>query len=143
MMKEIKLPRASQTHAKLLEDAPEDAATKSFFSEIVSSISDARFASDGRFVVSRDFLSVKVWDTRTERRPVKMTKYANGDALAADAANLDIAFNLPVSTLDTLRATAGVNVRSFSITQVYMRAPASQSLVRENRSRRSPAQDVL
>jgi len=56
----------------------------------------------------------------TERRPVKMTKYANGDALAADAANLDIAFNLPVSTLDTLRATAGVNVRSFSITQVYM-----------------------
>ena len=79
----------------------------------------------------------------TERRPVKMTKYANGDALAADAANLDIAFNLPVSTLDTLRATAGVNVRSFSITQVYMRAPASQSLVRENRSRRSPAQDVL
>ena len=79
----------------------------------------------------------------TERRPVKMTKYANGDALAADAANLDIAFNLPVSTLDTLRATAGVNVRSFSITQVYMRAPASPSLVRENRPRRSPAQDVL
>jgi len=79
----------------------------------------------------------------TERRPVKMTKYANGDALAADAANLDIAFNLPVSTLDTLRATAGVNVRSFSITQVYMRAPALPSLVRENRPRRSPAQDVL
>ena len=56
----------------------------------------------------------------TERRPVKMTKYANGDALAADAANLDIAFNLPVSTLDTLRATAGVNVRSFGVSQVYM-----------------------
>ena len=90
-----------------------------------------------------DLVPNTYYPQHAERRPITVTKYADGDALAADAANLDIAFNLPVSTLDTLRATAGVNVRSFSITQVYMRAPASQSLVRENRSRRSPAQDVL
>ena len=90
-----------------------------------------------------DLVPNTYYPQHAERRPITVTKYADGDALAAAAANLDIAFNLPVSTLDTLRATAGVNVRSFSITQVYMRVPASQSLVRENRSRRSPAQDVL
>ena len=36
----------------------------------MSSISDARFDPTGRFVVSRDFLSVKVWDLRVERHPV-------------------------------------------------------------------------
>ena len=62
-----------ESHAKLLEDADgaEDAAAKSFFSEIVSSISDARFSPDGKYVVSRDFLSVKVWDTAMEARPLK------------------------------------------------------------------------
>ena len=59
-------------HRVAFDDGPaDDAATKSFFSEIVSSISDARFSPDGRFVVSRDFLSVKVWDCRSDRAPLK------------------------------------------------------------------------
>jgi serine/threonine-protein phosphatase 2A regulatory subunit B len=70
---------------------PEDAASKSFFSEIVASISDARsalsclssprinslycfsFASDGRYVISRDYLTLKIWDTHMESRPVRVT----------------------------------------------------------------------
>jgi serine/threonine-protein phosphatase 2A regulatory subunit B len=34
----------------------EDAASRSFFSEIISSISDVRFSHDGRYIVSRDYL---------------------------------------------------------------------------------------
>ena len=37
----------------------------------VSSISDVRFTADGRYVLSRDFLTLKVWDPRFEARPVR------------------------------------------------------------------------
>ena len=57
-------------HAKQLE-ADDDIATKSFFSEIISSISDCRFSgSEGRYVVSRDYLTVKLWDLHMEAKPV-------------------------------------------------------------------------
>jgi serine/threonine-protein phosphatase 2A regulatory subunit B len=49
----------------------EDAASRSFFSEIISSISDVRFSHDGRYIVSRDYLTVKIWDVNMERHPVK------------------------------------------------------------------------
>lgn len=56
----------------------EDATTKSFFSEIISSISDARFTADGRFIISRDYLTVKKWDLRQEREPVSITPVHDG-----------------------------------------------------------------
>lgn len=49
----------------------EDAASHSFFSEIISSISDVRFSQDGRYILSRDYLTVKIWDINMEREPVK------------------------------------------------------------------------
>ena len=47
-------------HAKVFEEE-EDPANKSFFSEIISSISDIKFSSDGRFILSRDYLTLKIW----------------------------------------------------------------------------------
>jgi serine/threonine-protein phosphatase 2A regulatory subunit B len=49
----------------------EDPASRSFFSEIISSISDVRFSADGRYILSRDYLTVKIWDINMERTPVK------------------------------------------------------------------------
>lgn len=49
----------------------EDASSRSFFSEIISSISDVRFSNDGRYIVSRDYLTVKIWDVNMERQPIK------------------------------------------------------------------------
>ncbi|KAF7594930.1 protein phosphatase 2A regulatory subunit cdc55 [Aspergillus hancockii] len=57
-------------HSKLFEQE-EDASSRSFFSEIISSISDVRFSNDGRYIVSRDYLTVKIWDVNMERQPVK------------------------------------------------------------------------
>jgi serine/threonine-protein phosphatase 2A regulatory subunit B len=48
----------------------EDPASKSFFSEIISSISDAKFTPDGRYIISRDYLTVKLWDVNMESKPV-------------------------------------------------------------------------
>jgi serine/threonine-protein phosphatase 2A regulatory subunit B len=47
-----------------------DPAETSFFTEIVSAISDAQFSHGGRYIVTRDFLTLKVWDVNMEREPV-------------------------------------------------------------------------
>ncbi len=58
------------SHAKLFE-IEEDTTQKSFFSEIISSISDAQFIGhEGRYILSRDYLTLKVWDVQMENRPV-------------------------------------------------------------------------
>jgi len=57
-------------HAKCFEEE-EDPTTRSFFSEIISSISDVKFSHDGRYILSRDYLSLKIWDVNMESRPVK------------------------------------------------------------------------
>mmetsp|Transcript_46823 Transcript_46823/g.102283 ORF Transcript_46823/g.102283 Transcript_46823/m.102283 type:complete len:281 (+) Transcript_46823:140-982(+) len=64
-------------YAKILEE-PEDASSKSFFSEIVASISDASFAADGRYIISRDYLTLKVWDTHMETTPVRTISINDG-----------------------------------------------------------------
>ena len=56
-------------HAKVFS-AVEDQTTKSFFSELVVSISDIKFTPDGRYILARDYLTVKVWDTHMEREPM-------------------------------------------------------------------------
>ncbi|KAJ8247627.1 hypothetical protein GJAV_G00248460 [Gymnothorax javanicus] len=57
-------------HTKLFE-GPEDPENRSFFSEIISSISDVHFSHSGRYLLTRDYLTVKVWDLNMERSPVE------------------------------------------------------------------------
>jgi len=57
-------------HTKLFEE-PEDPTNRSFFSEIISSISDVKFSHSGRYLMSRDYLSVKIWDVNMENKPVE------------------------------------------------------------------------
>lgn len=57
-------------HSKLFEEWM-DPTQHSFFTEITSSISDVRFSYDGRYIVSRDYMTVKIWDVNMEREPVK------------------------------------------------------------------------
>ncbi len=48
----------------------EDPSKKNFFTEIVASISDASFTKNGNYILSRDFLTVKVWDVKMTNKPV-------------------------------------------------------------------------
>jgi len=52
-------------------EEPEDPSNRSFFSEIISSISDVKFSHNGRYMMTRDYLSVKIWDLNMESRPVE------------------------------------------------------------------------
>ena len=55
----------------LVFEEAEDPANRSFFSEIISSISDVKFSRSGRYMLSRDYLSVKVWDLHMETKPIE------------------------------------------------------------------------
>jgi len=58
-------------HAKVFEEE-EDPGSKSFFSEIIASISDVKFSRDGRYILSRDYMTLKIWDLNMENKPVKI-----------------------------------------------------------------------
>lgn len=44
----------------------EDSGYRGFFSEVVSSIGDAQFSNSGKYIATRDFMTVKIWDTRMD-----------------------------------------------------------------------------
>ena len=66
------------SHSRLFEE-PEAPGSRSFFSEIIASISDVQFGANGRYLLSRDYLSLKLWDVAMESRPV--ATFAVHDAL--------------------------------------------------------------
>uniref|UniRef100_A0A803LBC7 Serine/threonine-protein phosphatase 2A 55 kDa regulatory subunit B n=1 Tax=Chenopodium quinoa TaxID=63459 RepID=A0A803LBC7_CHEQI len=57
------------SHSKLFE-VHETPGSRSFFTEIIASISDVKFAKDGRYMLSRDYMSLKLWDINMDSGPV-------------------------------------------------------------------------
>ncbi|XWS12049.1 hypothetical protein CRYUN_Cryun37aG0057300 [Craigia yunnanensis] len=57
------------SHTKLFEE-PEAPGSRSFFTEIIASISDIKFAKDGRYILSRDYMTLKLWDINMDSGPV-------------------------------------------------------------------------
>lgn len=51
-------------------EEPEEPNSRSFFSEIIGTISDVKFSHSGRYLLSRDYLTVKVWDLHMENKPI-------------------------------------------------------------------------
>ncbi|TVU07911.1 hypothetical protein EJB05_41288 [Eragrostis curvula] len=43
---------------------------RSFFTEIIASISDVKFSRDGRYILSRDYMTLKLWDLNMDSGPV-------------------------------------------------------------------------
>lgn len=60
-------------HSKLFEEQ-EAPGSRSFFSEIIASISDIKFARGGRYILSRDYMTMKLWDINMEAQPVASFK---------------------------------------------------------------------
>ncbi|KAF9681039.1 hypothetical protein SADUNF_Sadunf06G0184100 [Salix dunnii] len=57
------------SHSKLFEEQ-EVPGSRSFFTEIIASISDIKFAKDGRYILSRDYMTLKLWDINMDSGPV-------------------------------------------------------------------------
>ena len=56
----IALLSAPTPHASLVFEEPEEPSNRSFFSEIIASLSDIKFSHSGRYILSRDYLTVRV-----------------------------------------------------------------------------------
>ncbi|EGD80253.1 Ppp2r2a protein [Salpingoeca rosetta] len=69
-MADMRQAALCDSHAKQFEITV-DEANKGFFSEILSSIADVKFSPDGKYIMSRDYLTLKIWDVAMESRPVQ------------------------------------------------------------------------
>ena len=69
-MRSVRMAKVRCRADRVVFEEEEDPANKSFFSEIISSISDVKFSHDGRYILSRDYLTLKVWDVNMESRPL-------------------------------------------------------------------------
>ncbi|TPP62711.1 Serine/threonine-protein phosphatase 2A 55 kDa regulatory subunit B, partial [Fasciola gigantica] len=49
----------------------DDPRGRSFFSEVINNISDVSFSHSGRYILTRDYLTVKVWDLNMPYEPVE------------------------------------------------------------------------
>ncbi|KAJ8559855.1 hypothetical protein K7X08_003913 [Anisodus acutangulus] len=60
-------------NVKILQDKGSH-GSKTFLSEIIASISDMKYAMDGRHILTRDYMTLKLWDTHMETSPVATYK---------------------------------------------------------------------
>ncbi|KAL6888219.1 hypothetical protein ACP4OV_009245 [Aristida adscensionis] len=56
-------------HSKLFEEH-EAPGSRSLFTKIIASVSDIKFARDGRHILSRDYMTLKLWDLNMDSGPV-------------------------------------------------------------------------
>jgi serine/threonine-protein phosphatase 2A regulatory subunit B len=68
---DMRMSALCDQHAKVFEEEEEDPNNKSFFNEILSSLNDIKFSPDGRYILSRDYLTLKLWDLNMESKPVR------------------------------------------------------------------------
>ena len=58
-------------HVKIFDGGEKDASERNFFSEIVASVNALAFiGSSGYEILSRDYMTMKIWDIRYETEPV-------------------------------------------------------------------------
>ncbi|QPG75960.1 hypothetical protein FOA43_003346 [Brettanomyces nanus] len=69
-LNDMRVNSLCDNHARVFEEYM-DPSNHNFFTEITSSISDVRFSSNGRYIASRDYMTVKIWDINMETEPVK------------------------------------------------------------------------
>ncbi|XP_024030531.1 serine/threonine protein phosphatase 2A 55 kDa regulatory subunit B beta isoform isoform X2 [Morus notabilis] len=57
-------------HSAIILQDGDSRGLKSFFTEIIASISDVKFSKDGRYILSRDYMNLKLWDMHMDSSPI-------------------------------------------------------------------------
>jgi len=72
-MGDLRCSALCNSYSKVFKDSESDIG--GFFQELVTTISSLQFSPDGNFMVSRDYLSMKIWDIRVENKPLRVLKF--------------------------------------------------------------------
>ena len=64
--------RVERHSGRVFGHAPQSERT--FFSEVIASMSDVKFSRDGRYVMARDYMSLKIWDVAMTSAPLRTIK---------------------------------------------------------------------
>jgi serine/threonine-protein phosphatase 2A regulatory subunit B len=56
--------------AKVVDFGTETLSLKNFFTDIIATVGSIDFTQNGRYVVSREYLNVKIWDLANTRKPL-------------------------------------------------------------------------
>lgn len=54
-----------------IETGDADQEQQTFFSEMTQNITSAKFSKSGKYIFSRDYMTVKIWDTAMETEPIQ------------------------------------------------------------------------
>jgi len=66
--------RVSKHSGCLFGQVQQRESERTFFSEVISSMSDVKFSRDGRYVMARDYMTLKIWDVHMASSPVRTIK---------------------------------------------------------------------
>lgn len=55
----------------VFEDKNQSKNGRDFFYDLISVISDLKFSNSGRFIITRDYMTIKVWDLNMDRQPLE------------------------------------------------------------------------
>ncbi|XP_040376439.1 serine/threonine protein phosphatase 2A 55 kDa regulatory subunit B beta isoform-like [Oryza brachyantha] len=61
-------------NVRIFQDRENSTQPRTLFTEIISCISDVKFTGDGKHLLSRDYMNLKLWDLRVESSPVATYK---------------------------------------------------------------------
>lgn len=92
----------------------EDPSRKHFFTDIINSISRAKFSpTDDNYIYARDYLGIQIWDIRNQRQPCKflnVTEYLEKKLCEVyESENIFDKFDLQISPDSSMVVTGGYN----------------------------------
>uniref|UniRef100_A0A0E0K2G8 Serine/threonine-protein phosphatase 2A 55 kDa regulatory subunit B n=1 Tax=Oryza punctata TaxID=4537 RepID=A0A0E0K2G8_ORYPU len=61
-------------NVRIFQDRANSVQPRTLFTEIISCISDVKFTGDGKYLLTRDYMNLKLWDLRVESSPVATYK---------------------------------------------------------------------
>jgi serine/threonine-protein phosphatase 2A regulatory subunit B len=66
--------RIEKNSGRTFGHAQQSENERTFFSEVIASMSDVKFSRDGRYVMARDYMTLKIWDVNMTSAPLRTIK---------------------------------------------------------------------
>jgi len=66
--------RVDRLSGRIFGHAQQTENERTFFSEVIASMSDVKFSRSGRYLMARDYMTLKIWDVNMTSQPLRTIK---------------------------------------------------------------------